>query len=113
MLCISLVDPPHKCLVDIPATDADRNPNKILPMCSEAFADAAPELRSSRDFVLRAVGRHGAALKHAEAFRGDKNFLLDAAKAGGARRRLAAETQGDNGISYPNIWSFMNWHMFG
>jgi len=48
----------------------------------QAFADAAPELRSSRDFVLRAVGRHGAALKHAEAFRGDKNFLLDAAKAG-------------------------------
>lgn len=48
----------------------------------KAFGDAAPELRGNRGFVLKAVGKHGAALAHAEQFRGDKSFLLDAAKAG-------------------------------
>ena len=48
----------------------------------EAFKDAAPELRSNRDFVLKAVKKHGKALSYAEQFRGDKSFLLEAAKAG-------------------------------
>lgn len=48
----------------------------------EAFKDAAPELRGNRSFVLKAVSRHGAALAHAEQFRADKSFLLEAAKAG-------------------------------
>ena len=48
----------------------------------EAFKDAAPELRGNRSFVLKAVSKHGAALAHAEQFRSDKSFLLEAAKAG-------------------------------
>ncbi|CAK9029666.1 unnamed protein product [Durusdinium trenchii] len=48
----------------------------------EAFEFASAELRSSRGCVMKAVALHGAALKHAEAFRGDKAFLLEAAQKG-------------------------------
>lgn len=60
------------------------------------LAAAAESLRASRDFVLRAVQRHGGALK-ASRFREDRSFLLEAAKlgAGSCLQGAAEALRGD------------------
>ena len=67
------------------------------------LAAAAESLRASRDFVLRAVQRHGGALK-ASRFREDRSFLLEAAKRNGGVLKFVGSTFQATGMPLGRWW---------